>query len=154
MDGEHLEQYAGGPEQRARDIQDGSSRSGGELLDDLIASFAALEDAWDAMTADAWGGYGFQAGVQWPCRQLPFFRWREVEVHHVDLGLGYEVRDWPESYVAAEARLALAGLPERITDSDEMASLLGWLLGRQEMPSLQLGPWKPRPTDPALVPGA
>ena len=34
---------------------------------------------------------------------LPFLRWREVEVHRVDLGLGYEPADWPAEYVRARA---------------------------------------------------
>ena len=80
-------------------------------------------------------------------------RWREVEVHHVDLGLGYEATDWPDDYVAGELPLALAGLPSRLGDGAIRARTLAWLLGRAPQPDLsQLGPWHFR-VNTARVPG-
>ena len=35
------------------------------------------------------------SGHEIPVADLPFMRWREVEVHRADLGVGYEPADWP-----------------------------------------------------------
>ncbi|MDQ1373676.1 MAG: maleylpyruvate isomerase, partial [Actinomycetota bacterium] len=64
----------------------------------------------------------------------PFQRWREVEVHHADLGVGYSSADWPESLAARWLPETLATLPER-TDQRQ---LLAWALGRSDAaPPLQ-----------------
>ena len=53
--------------------------------------------------AEAWrDGQGRVVSGIWPLADLSFRRWREVEVHHVDRGLGYGVSDWPEEYVVEE----------------------------------------------------
>jgi len=41
-------------------------------------------------------------------------RAREVEVHHVDLGYGYEPRDWPFGWVLEEMDRAMIDLPSRL----------------------------------------
>jgi maleylpyruvate isomerase len=144
--GEHLEQYAGGREQRSADIEAGAFRDCGALVDDVVTTFARLEETWDRMTPDAWQGWGLSQGWPWQCRDLPFFRWREVEVHHVDLGLGYEATDWPDEYVAVELPLALSALPLRTSDQTTRAAVLAWLLGRAEQPrTIELDPWQSRP---------
>jgi hypothetical protein len=40
-------------------------------------------------------------------------RWREVEVHHVDLGLGYAASEWPVAFVTRGLADALDELPAR-----------------------------------------
>jgi len=142
--GDHLEQYEGGREARAAGIEAGAGRPAHVLIDDVISTFAQLEDTWTKMTPAAWDGYGISSsGAVWPCRHLPFSRWREVEVHHVDLGLGYETSDWPAAYVSAELPIAAAGLAERVSDPASRAGLLGWLLGRDEQPGeIRLSPWR------------
>jgi maleylpyruvate isomerase len=152
--GEHLEQYEGGHEQRSGDIEAGAGRGAGELVDDVITTFVRLEDTFERMTPEAWDGWGLSRGQPWPCRDVPFFRWREVEVHHVDLGMGYDVVDWPDGYVAAELPIALSALPLRITDPSARGLLLGWLLGRNEQPqSIELQPWSARRENYLVPPG-
>lgn len=144
--GEHLEQYAGGYEQRAADIEAGANRPAAVLVDDVRRTAEQLEETWDGMTAEAWDGHGLARGRPWPCRELPFHRWREVEIHHVDLGLGYEVTQWPEAYVARELPRALATLPYRLPDPVARRQLLAWLLGRSDEPSgLVLEGWQSDP---------
>lgn len=151
MRGEHLQQYAGGVESRNADIEAGAGRSAQALIDDVVDSFVRLERTWAKMTPEAWAGHGLASGEVRPCRQLPFFRWREVEVHHVDLGLGYTPSDWPEEYVAVELPLALRHLPDRLEDHARRASLLGWLTGRENQPvPLDLAPWLARPEEYGL----
>lgn len=139
--GESVEQYAGGPDQREADIEAGARRSAHELVDDVRTSSAALEAAWEAMPLDAWRGHGLALGSEWPCRVLPFHRWREVELHHVDLGLGYEPVHWPDDYVRHELEATLATLPERLHGGDARA-VLAWLVGRGDQPpDVDLAPW-------------
>jgi maleylpyruvate isomerase len=62
-------------------------------------------------------------------------RWREVELHHVDLGLGYTPADWPDEFVHLVLPEMIDGLARR---ADHRA-LLAWLSGRGRVP--ELGPW-------------
>jgi len=49
-------------------------------------------DGWDRLTRSV-------DGQELPARSVIFSRWREVEVHQVDLGLGYEPGEWPDDLV-------------------------------------------------------
>ena len=40
-------------------------------------------------------------------------RWREVEIHHVDLAAGYGPQDWPAAFVAHELPPTADSLGER-----------------------------------------
>ncbi len=145
MRGEHREQYAGGVEQRRADIEAGAGRPVAALVEDVTHSADRLEAVWVTATPATWAGYGLTAGTIWPSQELPFHRWREVEVHHVDMGVGYEIADWPDNYVAAELPRALAALPDRLSDHDAKRRLLAWLLGRAERPGdLVIEPWQSR----------
>lgn len=140
--GEHVEQYPGGHEQRADDIATGAQRAPAVIVADLEEATAALEASWAAMPDGAWDGWGLSMGRPWPCRQIVFHRWREVELHHADLGLGYGPADWPEDYVALELPLALEQLPRRLDEGGRHA-LFAWLVGRGDAPmELELAPWQ------------
>ncbi|HXP32594.1 MAG TPA: maleylpyruvate isomerase N-terminal domain-containing protein [Acidimicrobiales bacterium] len=144
--GDAVEQYAGGGEERAGAIEGGAHRPVSELRDDVTRSTADLEAAWEAMTPQAWDGNGLSRGRRWPCRSLPYFRWREVEIHHVDLGMGYEAQDWPDEYVRRELPIMLATVPDRLGDATARRRLLAWLTGRATSPgSLGLARWESRP---------
>jgi maleylpyruvate isomerase len=98
------------------------------------------------MTPEAWDGHGLNAaGEIWPCDAMPWARWREVVIHHVDLGLGYTAADWPDDYVARELAVSLRLLPERL-DEPARRSLLSWLLGRSPQPGeIPIAAWQSRP---------
>jgi maleylpyruvate isomerase len=143
--GDAVHQYGPGFE-RTAGIEAGAARPAGALIEDVATSAAALEAVWDEMTDAAWAGNGLNQPDDeiWPCRLMPFHRWREVELHHADLGLGYTSADWPAGYVDRELAVSLMSLPERITESDRQR-LLGWLVGRdQRQPDLELDPWQAR----------
>jgi maleylpyruvate isomerase len=74
-------------------------------------------------------------GGEVPVALLPYRRWREVEVHLVDLGLGFTSSDWSPELVDRMLPTLVAGLPGR-ADARELAA---WLLGRGSPPQLQ--PW-------------
>jgi maleylpyruvate isomerase len=141
--GEALEQYAGGFEQRSADIDAGAGRPAAALVDDVRATAARLEATWAAMTPTAWDDHGLARGRAWPCRSMPFHRLREVEVHHVDLGLGYDATRWSDGYVAQELPRALATLPHRLHDPVARRLLVAWLLDRGDEPvGLELDGWQ------------
>jgi maleylpyruvate isomerase len=75
------------------------------------------------------------SGALQPATHVVFARWREVEVHLVDLGLGYGWERWPDALVRAWLPEVLSGLPRRSDDTH----LLAWALGRADAPTLE--PW-------------
>ncbi|MBV9486439.1 MAG: maleylpyruvate isomerase family mycothiol-dependent enzyme, partial [Frankiaceae bacterium] len=144
--GEPTTQYEGGHEERTAAIEAGARRSATDLIGDIVASCTSLDHTYDEMTAAAWDSHGRNAGGEvWPCAAMPFHRWREVELHHVDLGLGYRPSDWPDDYVERELAISLRLLPERLDEGDRRA-MLAWLVGRSGQPySIDLAPWQGRP---------
>ncbi len=95
-------------------------------------------------------------GITDSASRVPFRRWVEVELHHVDLGIGYELEDLPEEFVQREIAFLTArfagnpdvpptllkdgthawstgreGRPE-ITVSGPAPELVGWLAGRRD----------------------
>jgi maleylpyruvate isomerase len=144
--GEITDQYEGGAISRTADIDRGARRTAVELVDDLTISIERLEACWDVTTDVAWAGSGRSVGGPLTIASLPFRRWREAEVHHVDLGLGYDLHRWPNDYVRIELGLLTMqwssrrpmGLtqlpPEAMVVSDR--TRLAWLLGRLDIEGL------------------
>lgn len=142
LDGRAVTQYEGGHDQRAADIAAGAGRSAAELVADVSTSADEVAAVWARMTPEAWAGHGLKTdGTTWKCEAMPFHRWREVAVHHVDLGLGYTAADWPEDYVERELAISLRLLPERLDGADRRRAL-SWLLGRSAQPELSPAPWQ------------
>lgn len=134
--GELVDQYPGGPAGRAAEIEAGHGRSAAEIIADLTAADDAVDAAFARATPDVWRGTVRAGdGRLIPATQLLFSRWREVEVHHVDLGLGYGWQQWPDGLVARWLPILLDELPGR---ADERA-LMAWTLGRAPVPELR--PW-------------
>ncbi|MGZ4791983.1 MAG: maleylpyruvate isomerase N-terminal domain-containing protein [Ilumatobacteraceae bacterium] len=144
--GEVAAMYPGGREQRTHDIEAGSKRSARELVDDVSATAAALEATWAATSKDAWSGRGEIFAGELSMTELLFIRWREVAVHHADLGLGFTWADWDEEYVRLDlVRLSMlwaSRKPMGMTDLPPQARLasphqrVAWLLGRTEIDGL------------------
>ncbi|HVF14554.1 MAG TPA: maleylpyruvate isomerase N-terminal domain-containing protein [Acidimicrobiales bacterium] len=151
--GESVEQYQGGRAARESGIEVGAGRRATELVDDVGSASARLEELWASVPDETWDGHGFNAdGDRWPCAQLPFHRWREVEVHLVDLGLGPSWVDWPDAYVARELPRVLTTLPHRLADAAARRQLTAWLLDRGPSPGdgvvgkWVLGGWEEAPS--------
>jgi maleylpyruvate isomerase len=118
--GETARQYPGGDAQRDGDIAAGAGRPAEQLVADLVAAQHKLEAAWDASHVGTWRtGYGLTAS-RGPVSlaDLVLLRWREVEVHAVDLGLAdHGGPSWDElapAYVDAEWQWSVARLPDRL----------------------------------------
>ncbi len=96
---------------RAAGIAAGLGNGPAIVRADLRGAHDRLIEAIDALPDDRWDRVGRASAL----RTMQGFLWmrrREVEVHHVDLDLGYEPSDWPVSFVAAaldECFATLAG---------------------------------------------
>ncbi len=95
--GEIVLRYPDGPAGRAADIEAGSGRSAVELIDDVRESAARLDRIFGAVTdAKAWQR---PSDSDRPAHTWLNNRWREVEIHRVDLLGSYGPADWPAAFV-------------------------------------------------------
>ena len=130
---EVVDQYPGGYASRASEIAVGAGRPAVELVADVEASAARLEDCCATLPADAWDRPTRDvSGAERAANTLMLTRWREIEVHHADLGLGYTPADWPDDLVAAWLPRELERLPKRA----DPKQLLAWAIGRGPAPTL------------------
>jgi maleylpyruvate isomerase len=98
--GEPTRAYPHGDAGRAADIEAGAGRTTEELLADLEATAAELARVWAGLSTTAWDVVTTtRTGPSPLWRNVPA-RWREVEIHWVDLDLGYGPADWPAAFVA------------------------------------------------------
>lgn len=163
------ELYPGGQAGRDAAIEEGAKRPLDELIDDVTSTDAQVVTAFARMTTPTWGRTVQFFSGPYPAALCAWTRWREIEIHHVDLGLDtYTIDSWPDEFVSCHLPRELAKLPARLApgtavrvggsrfgsgdligtvDGPEPA-LLAWLLGRTGIaaPSLRgtlppLPPW-------------
>jgi maleylpyruvate isomerase len=140
--GEDLPRYPGGDAQRDGEIDAGAPRPAAGILADLDAAQRRLELTWERSAAAGWPHAELRGDDHWPTTASPARRLREVEIHHVDLGLGYQPADWPDDYVAWELPRLLATVPSRLRRGGDARALVAWLSGRRPIPeAIELGPW-------------
>ena len=133
--GHSVPMYPGGPAQRSDDIEAGSTRSAAACVADVRRSARRLEVLFGDASEALWEGAGVGLdGQPWSCRNVPFRRWREVEFHHVDLGLGYEPEDWPADFVSLALADSRDHVPGRVADARQRSALLAWVSGRRDTP--------------------
>ncbi len=132
--GEVRDQYPGGLEQRTRDIEAGAGRPATELVRDVRRTGDAVTRVMAGLPVAAWDAPSRTSkGVVESSRDAVLSRWREVVVHHGDLGLGPV--PFPSALVAAWLPRELPRLAART----EPAALLAWVIGRGDPPALS--PW-------------
>jgi maleylpyruvate isomerase len=132
--GEVRDQYPGGLDQRAGDIEAGAGRPAAELVRDVETSSRAVERVMTDLSPGGWDALSRTSrGVVETSRDAALSRWREVVVHHGDVGLGPV--PFPPALVEAWLPLELPRLAER----SDPAALLSWVIGRGEPPTL--APW-------------
>lgn len=133
---EIIEQYIGGADGRAAEIEAGATRSVQEIVADVSSSAEQLDLLFAAMPDDVWDKpVQTVGGGQHAVSMLPFRRWREVEIHLVDLGTGSTPADWPTDLV----NTALPRLTATLADRCDQRALMAWALGRGPAPELR--PW-------------
>ncbi|MFJ1810876.1 MULTISPECIES: maleylpyruvate isomerase family mycothiol-dependent enzyme [unclassified Streptomyces] len=141
---------------RDADIERDAPRPLGVQLADVRESGARFQAA-GAAPADWSRTVELRNGVVDSAARVPFRRWVEVELHAVDLGIGYELEDLPEEFTARETEFLAERFtgradvpPTRLTDGTRVwrtgreadgpevtvtgppADLLGWLAGRRD----------------------
>ena len=132
--GEVLDQYQGGLAGRSAAIEAGANRSAAELVADVTATATAVDVLITTLPNQAWDASSRTSrGVLEDSRHVVFSRWREVVVHHGDLGLGPV--PLPAALVNAWLPMELAALAQRC----DPAQLLAWVIGRGPAP--ELDPW-------------
>jgi maleylpyruvate isomerase len=116
MRGEVAAQYPGGDAQRAADIETAAARPAPVILQDVRAALDRVEDAWRRMPPEAWSRpTGARIG-QRPAWKSVWARWRETEIHHVDLDAGYTHDHWPAEFVSLMLPRVVPTLDTRLTD--------------------------------------
>lgn len=156
-------------EQRNADIEAGADRSAAALRDDVTQSHQRLMEAARGLPVERWS-----APIVWGKEDnpgtadvVPKLRQVEVEVHHVDLDLGYMPSNWPAAFVSRLLHVTASSEPRedgqsfalKATDtgreytvgeagptiSGRSESLLAWLIGRSDGSDLQVEPRGPLP---------
>ncbi|MFC8568257.1 maleylpyruvate isomerase family mycothiol-dependent enzyme [Streptomyces sp. NPDC057245] len=142
-------------EARDADIERDAPRLLDAQLTDVRESAARFQET-GAVPADWSRTVTLRNGVTDTAARVPFRRWIEVELHHVDLGIGYELEDLPADFTERETAFLAARFaghpdvpPTRLTDGTRArrtgreadapevtvtgapADLLGWLAGRR-----------------------
>src|ERR1700722_5801634 len=138
--GEIVDQYPGGYEGRAAEIEIGAGRSAAELVSDVTESAELLERSWGSLSTEVWAReVSDVAGRTHLLSRMPSRRWRELEIHLVDLDIGPTWRDWPDEFVSLNLPLLRSTLENRLSsgavdpDLDERDEL-AWLSGRLTRP--------------------
>ncbi|MGW7273432.1 maleylpyruvate isomerase family mycothiol-dependent enzyme [Streptomyces sp. NPDC054864] len=140
---------------RDDDIERDAPRPLTEQLADVRESAERFEAA-GTIPSDWSRTVELRNGVTDSASRVPFRRWVEVELHHVDLGVGYELEDLPEEFVQREIAFLAARFsgnpdvpPTRVTDgthawstgrdgdpevtiSGPAPDVVGWLSGRRD----------------------
>jgi maleylpyruvate isomerase len=133
-----LPQYWKGFESRVADIELGAPRPWDELVDDVVATNEAVTGRMREIVD--WAGSVVSTTAVRPKATVPEMRRREIEIHHIDLGLGYGFGDLPADFVAFESRrltmlwqarrpMGLTSLPDDVLRLPERERL-AWLCGR------------------------
>jgi maleylpyruvate isomerase len=167
-------QYNSGEERDAQ-IEDGAARPASELATDVSDSAQAFLAKARELSEEAWTaevrGFRGPAHPGWFTLQL---RLAEVEIHHVDLAAGYGPSDWPDWFVTdllyrVTGQLWANQDTPKVTVTDAEtgrqfflrqdgtselevtgpgATLLAWLLGRDDGASLAADQEGPLPSIP------
>ena len=114
-------------EARRAGIEAGAGRPAAELAADVQATAIAFAAEAASLPDEAWASQ--VRGLTGPPvsgRGVLDWRLREVEIHHVDLAMGYRPGDWPEEFVTAS-----------------LTAVAGEFTGREDTPSCLLQPDAP-----------
>lgn len=142
LNGEDVPKYANGPEQRRQEIEDGAQESAADILADLESSNRQLDILLEQCEREGWPNADFMGGGHYGAGGCPAHRLREVQMHLVDLGLGYTPSQWPNENVEWDLHNLLASVPVRLASSRARTELVAWLAGRSPLnEDFALEPW-------------
>jgi maleylpyruvate isomerase len=112
--GERVPRYPNGPEGRNADIDRGAGRPLADLLVDLHDSAERLDGQFASV--DDVDGWALDCDDR-TTGEYSLTRWREVEIHRVDLAGSYTADEWPAGFVAYLLPTLAAELNERTSTS-------------------------------------
>lgn len=166
---------------RERAIEAGASRTPAEHVSAVRSSADQFAQAVEQLPADRWDTeVTWRGGAVLPVRGVLWARLRELEIHHVDLGLAYAPAHWDEDlsgHIMANVTAAFAKLEPppvlslHAVDTDRrwqlgdpaadvevsgaQAALVAWLIGRSSGDGLTAdgpdGHRTPLPVPPAWL---
>jgi maleylpyruvate isomerase len=112
--GERVPMYVS-PEARDHDIDELSHDDVHPVRDRLLASTTRFADAVAALAPEHWAAdiERVPGGTRFAAAAVPAMRWREVEIHHADLGAGYGPHDWEPVFADAVVDTLAARLADR-----------------------------------------
>ncbi len=157
------------PSTQARDdgIEAGAGRPAAELAADIAESAGLFGAEAERLDGQDWTvQVAAIRGYRHPAWYTLWRRLSELEIHHVDLGLGYRVTDWPAEFASqcleravgdfarpdapaavlrseddgSEHVIGPEGAPATVTISGPTRELLAWLIGRSAGDSLVTEP--------------
>ena len=141
--GEIAEQYPGGARARRDEIETLAASEPRDLLGEVRLSIWAFETAIAGLGARGWSGRGRTLIAEIPIVEIPLRRWREAEIYHGDLDIGFEVEDWDPAFVSRDLEeqrrryVETVGSPVPAAAQDLAAGLeLAWLYGRVSIEGL------------------
>jgi maleylpyruvate isomerase len=115
MGGEIADQYPGGSDARNAEIEASAKAPVAELVEDVRKTGQALDETAERMPVEAWQRpVRFLAIGEQPAARTIWSRWREVEIHHSDLGLVYNPANWPDEFITEYLPGELRRLPDRL----------------------------------------
>ncbi len=111
IEGEPVPMYES-QERRDTDIEELAAAEPAELRERLLASLTRFLETVQAVPEDAWAGRFERTpgGPELPLDAVPLMRVRELEIHHVDLRVGYSPDDWPIDF----AEVVVNGMVKRL----------------------------------------
>ncbi|WP_248581435.1 maleylpyruvate isomerase family mycothiol-dependent enzyme [Nocardioides sp. InS609-2] len=136
--GEDVPMYASN-EARDNDVEELATAEPAELRDRLLTATTQFADACDRMPEEAWTGTVHRTpggDVSFPASQVPTKRLGEVEIHHADLGSGYDRTMWSEEF----ATDIVSNMSRRL-DAHGPLTLRASDLGRSWQVGGEGGPW-------------
>lgn len=146
LDGEPM--YASG-ETREADIRRDAPRPLAAQLEDLRTSSARLDERFAAFGEADWERpVTLRNGVTDIAANVPFRRWIEIELHHVDLGVGYTLDDLPGSFTDRE----LANMATRFSGHPDIPVAVE--LRSEDGRRWHTGAAEPGPDGPLVVAGS
>ncbi len=128
---------------RNADIEEGAGRPLSDQIEGLAQACARFAATAEAMPAEAWSAtIRGTRGPEQPAARVMWSRLKEVEIHHVDLGLAYSPDDCRLVLRTPEAGRDLP-LGEGVTSpvvSGPVRAAVAWLTGRSSGAGLTVEP--------------
>jgi maleylpyruvate isomerase len=101
-------------EHRNAGIEAGATRTAAQLTADLQEASQRFLEAAARLSPDHWAALVGRTAEQQthPARFVPWLRYQEVLVHHVDLGVGFSPAHWPADFTGPELEIVAASMAD------------------------------------------